>query len=183
MPDNEYGWEKLYSERAALAYQRNRGMTVRIARFQNTYGPFGTWNGGREKAPAAMCRKIAAVEDGDTIEVWGDGTAMRVFTYIDDLVDGIYMLMRSEVPEPTNIGSDERVSVNDLVAIVAEVAGKQVTVRHVDGPVGVHARNHSSARIRSLGWVCRHSLRDGISKTYPWVREQALAALARGEKV
>jgi nucleoside-diphosphate-sugar epimerase len=182
-PDNEYGWEKLYSERMALAYQRHQGMTVRIARFQNCYGPYGTWNGGREKAPAAICRKIAAVEDGGTIEVWGDGTAMRVFTYIDDLIDGIHMLMQSDIAEPTNIGSDERVSVNELVASVADVAGKRVKIRHVDGPVGVHARNHSSARIRSLGWVCRHSLRDGIAKTYPWVREQTLRALARGESV
>jgi len=182
-PDNEYGWEKLYSERVALAYQRNRGMVVRVARFQNCYGPYGTWNGGREKAPAAMCRKIAAVADGGTIEVWGDGTAMRVFTYVDDLVDGIRLLMESDVTEPTNIGSDERVSVNDLVALVAEVAGKKVEIRHVDGPVGVHARNHSSERIRSMGWVCRHSLRDGIAKTYPWVKELTEQALARGDKV
>ena len=182
-PDNEYGWEKLYSERVALAYQRNQGMTVRIARFQNCYGPYGTWTGGREKAPAAMCRKIAAVPDGGTIEVWGDGSAMRVFTYVDDLVDGILVLMRSDVGEPTNIGSDERVSVNDLVSIVAEVAGKKVSVRHVDGPVGVHARNHSSARIRSMGWVDRHRLRDGIARTYPWIREQVEQARARGETV
>jgi nucleoside-diphosphate-sugar epimerase len=182
-PDNEYGWEKLYSERVALAYQRNRGMTVRIARFQNCYGPYGTWTGGREKAPAAICRKVAAVPDGGTIEVWGDGTAMRVFTYVEDLVDGILMLMRSDVAEPTNIGSDERVSVNDLVAIVAEVAGKAVRIRHVDGPVGVHARNHTSRRIRALGWADRHSLREGIGKTYPWVREQTERALARGEQI
>ena len=182
-PDNEYGWEKLYSERAALAYRRNRGMTVRIARFQNCYGPYGTWNGGREKAPAAMCRKVAAVPDGGTIEVWGDGSAMRVFTYVDDLVDGILLLMRSDVGEPTNIGSDERVSVNDLVSIVAAAAGKRVNVRHVDGPVGVHARNHSSARIRSMGWVDRHSLREGIARTYPWVKEQVDQARARGETV
>jgi nucleoside-diphosphate-sugar epimerase len=182
-PDNEYGWEKLYSERVALAYQRNKGMTVRIARFQNTYGPYGTWRGGREKAPAALCRKVAAVPDGGTIEVWGDGTAMRVFTYVDDLVDGIYLLMRSDVEEPINIGSDERVSVNDLVAIVAGVAGKRVSLRHVDGPVGVHARNHSSARIRSMGWTDRHSLREGIARTYPWVKQQVEQALARGETV
>jgi nucleoside-diphosphate-sugar epimerase len=167
----------------ALAYQRNRGMVVRVARFQNSYGPYGTWNGGREKAPAAMCRKIAAVADGGTIEVWGDGTAMRVFTYVDDLVDGIRLLMESDVKEPTNIGSDERVSVNDLVALVAEVAGKKVEIHHVDGPVGVQARNHSSERIRSMGWKCRHSLRDGIAKTYPWVKEQTEQALSRGEKV
>jgi GDP-D-mannose 3',5'-epimerase len=182
-PDNEYGWEKLYSERVALAYRRNQGMTVRVARFQNCYGPYGTWNGGREKAPAAMCRKVAAVEDGGTIEVWGDGTAMRVFTYVDDLVDGIHLLMQSDVEEPTNIGADERISVNGLVALVAEVAGKTVNTRHVDGPVGVHARNHSSDRIRAMGWVDRHSLRDGIAKTYPWVKEQTEQAMARGEKV
>jgi GDP-D-mannose 3',5'-epimerase len=179
-PDNEYGWEKLYSERVARAYQRNKGMTVRIARFQNCYGPYGTWRGGREKAPAALCRKIAAVPDGGTIEVWGDGTAMRVFTYVDDLVDGIRLLMDSDVAEPTNIGSDERVSVNGLVALVAEVAGKAVKVRHVDGPVGVHARNHSSKRIRSMGWTDRHTLRQGIAKTYPWIKEQTGQALARG---
>jgi nucleoside-diphosphate-sugar epimerase len=182
-PDNEYGWEKLYSERVALAFQRNMGMTVRVARFQNCYGPYGTWNGGREKAPAAMCRKVAAVEDGGTIEVWGDGTAMRVFTYVDDLVGGIRLLMQSDVEEPTNIGADERISVDGLVKLVAEVAGKTVKIRHVDGPVGVHARNHSSERIRSMGWVDRHSLRDGISRTYPWVKEQTEQAMARGEKV
>ncbi|HXY41789.1 MAG TPA: NAD-dependent epimerase/dehydratase family protein [Vicinamibacteria bacterium] len=182
-PDNEYGWEKLYSERVALAYQRNQGMTVRIARFQNCYGPYGTWRGGREKAPAAMCRKLAAVPDGGTIEVWGDGTAMRVFTYVDDLVDGIRLLMDSGCGEPTNIGSDERVSVNDLVALVAETAGKTVGIRHVDGPVGVHARNHSSKRIRSMGWTDRHTLRQGIARTYPWVKEQTEQAIARGEAV
>ncbi len=182
-PDNEYGWEKLYSERVALAYQRNRGMTVRIARFQNCYGPYGTWNGGREKAPAAICRKVAAVPDGGSIDVWGDGTAMRVFTFVDDLVDGIWTLMRSDIAEPTNIGSDERVSVNQLVETVAAVAGKGVEVRHVPGPVGVHARNHSSRRIRSLGWTDRHSLRQGITKTYPWVKEETERAIARGEPV
>jgi nucleoside-diphosphate-sugar epimerase len=182
-PDNEYGWEKLYSERVALAYQRNKGMTVRVARFQNCYGPYGTWRGGREKAPAAMCRKVAAIPDGGSIDVWGDGTAMRVFTYVDDLVDGIRLLMDSGVSEPTNIGSDERVSINDLVAIVAETAAKTVKVRHVDGPVGVHARNHSSKRIRSMGWVDRHTLRQGIARTYPWVAEQTEQALAREEIV
>jgi len=182
-PDNEYGWEKLYSERVALAYQRNKGMTVRVARFQNTYGPYGTWRGGREKAPAAMCRKVAAIPDGGTIEVWGDGKAMRVFTYVDDLVDGIRLLMDSDRDEPTNIGSDERVSVDGLVTLVAEVAGKTVRIRHVDGPVGVHARNHSSKRIRSMGWTDRHTLRAGIAKTYPWVREQTEQAIARGEAV
>jgi nucleoside-diphosphate-sugar epimerase len=130
-----------------------------------------------------MCRKVAAIADGGTIEVWGDGTAMRVFTYVDDLVDGIRLLMDSDRTEPTNIGSDERVSVNDLVATVAAVAGKTVTIRHVDGPVGVHARNHSSKRIRAMGWTDRHTLRQGIEKTYPWVKEQTEQAMARGEAV
>jgi nucleoside-diphosphate-sugar epimerase len=130
-----------------------------------------------------MCRKVAAIPDGGAIEVWGDGTAMRVFTYVDDLVDGIRLLMDSDRTEPTNIGSDERVSVNDLVAIVAGVAGKTVKIRHVDGPVGVHARNHSSKRIRAMGWADRTSLRQGIARTYPWVKEQAEQALARGEAV
>jgi nucleoside-diphosphate-sugar epimerase len=158
-------------------------MVVRLARFQNCFGPEGTWRGGREKAPAAMCRKVAEIEDGGTIEVWGDGTAMRVFTYVDDLVDGIRLLMDSDRAEPTNIGSDERVSVDDLVATVAAVAGKTVKVEHVDGPVGVHARNHSSKRIRSMGWTDRHTLRQGIEKTYPWVKEQTEQATARGEAV
>ena len=147
-PDNEYGWEKLYAERVAMAYGRRYGMKVRIARFENCYGPEGTWNGGREKAPAAICRKVAEAEDGGTIEVWGDGTAIRVFTYVDDLVDGIYTLMQSDLEGPVNLGSDERVTVADLVRTVIEVSGKRIKVKYVPGPVGVHARN-PSARLRA----------------------------------
>ncbi|MDD5705252.1 MAG: NAD-dependent epimerase/dehydratase family protein [Kiritimatiellae bacterium] len=180
MPDNEYGWEKLYAERMAKAYQRHSGMVVRIARFQNCYGPFGTWQGGREKAPAAISRKVAEAADGGVIDVWGDGTAMRVYTYVDDLIDGIYRLMHSDMECPVNIGSDERVSVDDLVAAVAAVAGKRIKIKHVEGPVGVAARNHSSARIRSLGWVCQHSLREGLAKTYPWVAEQVRRKRGKG---
>ncbi len=183
LPDNEYGWEKLYTERMVKAYERNAGMVARIARFQNCYGEYGTWNGGREKAPAAMCRKIAAIEDGGTIEVWGDGTAMRVYTYVDDLVDGIFKLMQSDEGRPTNIGSDERVSVDELVETVAKVAGKTVNIKHVDGPVGVHARNHSTARIKALDWKCLSDLEAGIAKTYPWVKEMTEAAIAKGETV
>ena len=183
LPDNEYGWEKLYSERMARTYQRHFGMVVRIARFQNCYGPYGTWRGGREKAPAAMCRKIAAVADGGTIEVWGDGTAMRTYTYVDDLLDGIRMLMQSDVEEPTNIGCDQRVSVKELVDTVAGVAGKTVRIQYVEGPVGVQARNHSSNRIYGLGWKWRHDLEAGIAKTYPWIRDQVDQALADGETV
>jgi nucleoside-diphosphate-sugar epimerase len=171
-PDNEYGWEKLYAERMALAYGRRYGMQIRIARFQNTYGPYGTWRGGREKAPAAICRKVAEAPDGGEIEVWGDGTAVRNYTYVSDLVDGIVMLMRSEEGRPCNIGSQEYVSVDDLVRVVADVAGKSVRIKHVDGPVGVQSRNFSTARIEALGWRPEVSLRTGIGLTYPWIAEQ-----------
>ncbi len=174
-PDNEYGWEKLYAERVAMAYGRRYQMRVRIARFENCYGPEGTWTGGREKAPAALCRKMAEAEDGGTIEVWGDGTAIRVFTYVDDLVDGIVTLMHSDLDSPVNLGSDERVTVADLARTVIEASGKRITVKYVPGPVGVHARNFSKARIASLGWKPKVSLRDGIARTYPWIEAQVRA--------
>lgn len=171
-PDNEYGWEKLYAERMAMAYGRNRGIQVRIARFQNCYGPEGTWRGGREKAPAAICRKVAEAEDGGSIEVWGDGTAVRSYTYVEDMVDGIYRLMQSDLEGAVNIGCPEYVTVDELVHTVAEVAGKKIHIQHVDGPVGVHSRNFSNERIYSLGWQARFYLKDGISRTYPWIEEQ-----------
>ena len=171
-PDNEYGWEKLYSERVAMAYARNRGMQVRIARFQNCYGPEGTWRGGREKAPAAMCRKIAEVEDGGTIEVWGDGSAIRSYTYVDDMVDGIYLLMQSDLEGAANIGCPQYVSVDELVQTVAEAAGKKIHIQHIKGPVGVQSRNFSNERIYSLGWKPRFYLKDGIAQTYPWIEAQ-----------
>ncbi len=171
-PDNEYGWEKLYAERMAMAYARNRGLEVRVARFQNCYGPYGTWRGGREKAPAAICRKIAEVEDGGTIEVWGSGSAVRSYTYVDDMVEGIFLLMQSDTRVPANIGCPQYVTVDELVATVAEVSGKKFNVRHVEGPVGVQSRNFSNARIYSLGWQARYSLKDGITRTYPWIEEQ-----------
>jgi len=179
MPDNEYGWEKLYAERMALAYGRRSGMRVRIARFQNCYGPEGTWTGGREKAPAALCRKVAEAEDGGTVEIWGDGSAIRSYTYVDDMVDGIYRLTQSELTVPTNIGSPEYVSVNQLLQTVADVAGKRVQVKHIKGPVGVLSRNFSNARIYSTGWTARFSLRDGIARTYPWVEAQVRAQGSR----
>jgi nucleoside-diphosphate-sugar epimerase len=177
-PDNEYGWEKLYAERMAMAYARNRGMQVRIARFQNCYGPEGTWRGGREKAPAAMCRKVAEVADGGTIEVWGDGTAVRSYTYVDDMVDGIYRLMHSDLEGAVNIGCPEYVTVDELVAVVAEAAGKRINIRHIQGPVGVQSRNFSNARIESLGWSPQFFLKDGIALTYPWIESQVKAARA-----
>jgi GDP-D-mannose 3', 5'-epimerase len=175
-PDNEYGWEKLYAERMAMAYARNRGMEVRIARFQNCYGPEGTWRGGREKAPAAICRKVAEADEGGTIEVWGDGSAVRSYTYVDDMVDGVYRLMQSDLVGAVNIGCPQYVTVDELVATVAEVSGKQFHIKHVDGPVGVMSRNFSNARIESLGWSSKFSLKDGMALTYPWIDSQVKAA-------
>jgi GDP-D-mannose 3',5'-epimerase len=177
-PDNEYGWEKLYAERMAMAYGRNRGIKVRIARFQNCYGPEGTWRGGREKAPAAICRKVAEVEDGGTIEVWGDGSAVRSYTYVEDMVDGIYRLMQSDLEGAVNIGCPEYVTVDELVQTVAVASGKKIHIRHVEGPVGVHSRNFSNERIYSLGWQAKHYLKDGIARTYPWIEEQVRKARA-----
>jgi GDP-D-mannose 3', 5'-epimerase len=176
LPDNEYGWEKLYAERVALAFGRKYGMEVRIARFQNCYGPEGTWTGGREKAPAAICRKVAEAADGGVIEVWGDGRAIRSYTYVDDMVEGIYLLTQSSLREPTNIGSPEYVSVAQLVDTVAQVAKKTIRVKYVAGPVGVQSRNFSNARINSLGWRARFSLREGIAGTYAWVNAQVQAS-------
>jgi nucleoside-diphosphate-sugar epimerase len=177
MPDNEYGWEKLYAERVALAYARRFGMGVRIARFQNCYGPEGAWRGGREKAPAALCRKVAEVDDGGVIEVWGDGTAVRSFVYVDDLVEAVLRLVESDCDQPVNIGTAEYVSVQELVDLVGEVAGKNVEVKYVPGPVGVQSRNFSHRSIEALGWQPRHSLHGGLSVTYPWIAQQV--ALAR----
>jgi nucleoside-diphosphate-sugar epimerase len=178
-PDNEYGWEKLYSERTAMAYGRRHGMKVRIARFQNCYGPEGTWTGGREKAPAALCRKVAECEDGGTIEVWGNGSAVRSYTYVADMVDGIHRLMRSDLEGPVNIGCPQYVSVRELVHTIAEVAGKQITSRYVDGPVGVQSRNFSNERINSTGWRSRYDLKAGIAETYPWIEKQVRGSSVR----
>ena len=171
-PDNEYGWEKLYSERVAMAYGRRYGMTVRIARFQNCFGPEGTWRGGREKAPAAICRKVAAAPDGGTIEIWGDGSAVRSYTFVDDMVDGIYRLMHSDLESAVNIGCPQYVTVKELVETVAAVAGKTIHIKSVPGPVGVLSRNFSNDRIYSIGWKSRFDLKTGIDRTYPWIAEQ-----------
>ncbi|MEN8144644.1 MAG: NAD-dependent epimerase/dehydratase family protein [Gemmatimonadota bacterium] len=178
MPDNEYGWEKLYAERMALAFGRNTDLVTRVARFQNCFGPYGTWRGGREKAPAAICRKVAMAEDGGEIEVWGDGSALRVYTYVPDLCEGIFSLMHSDLTQPANIGTDELVSVTGLVETVADVARKDIRIRHVEGPVGVLARYHTTDRIRSTGWEPRHTFRQGVEETYPWIREQVERAAA-----
>ena len=180
MPEDGYGWEKLFSERMARHFREDFGLTTRMARYHNVYGPEGTWTGGREKAPAAICRKVAEVPDGGEIEVWGDGTAVRSYTYVDDLVDGILLLTASDRDEPANIGNPEYVSVNELVATVAAVAGKTVTIRHIDGPVGVQSRNFANNAIEKLGFRANFPLRAGIERTYPWVAAQVEAARAAG---
>ena len=171
MPDNEYGWEKLYAERAVASYAREGHFQARIARFQNCYGPEGTWTGGREKAPAALCRKVAESSDG-TIEVWGDGSAVRSFIYVDDLVTAVLCLMRSDIDEPTNIGTREYVSIKKLVELVASAADKSITPVWVPGPVGVQNRNFSNDRIETIGFQPTVSLSEGISRTYPWIERQ-----------
>lgn len=181
-PDNEYGWEKLYSERMALAYSRKFGMVVRIARFQNCYGPEGTWRGGREKAPAAICRKVAQAKDGDSIEIWGDGSAVRSYTYVDDMVDGIFRLMHSDLEGAVNIGCPHYYTVKELVDIAAAVAGKTLQVKTVPGPVGVQSRNFSNERIYSIGWQSRFDLKDGIARNYPWIVKQVRKAAAAEAK-
>jgi len=174
-PDNEYGWEKLYSERLAMAYGRRYGMKVRIARFQNCYGPEGTGRGGREKAPAALCRKVAAAPAGGVVDMWGDGSAVRSYTYVDDMVDGIFRLMHSDLEGPANIGCPQYVTVRELLETVAAVAGKSIVIRPIEGPVGVQSRNFSNERIYSIGWRSRFDLRAGIERTYPWVAQQVAA--------
>jgi GDP-D-mannose 3',5'-epimerase len=171
-PDNEYGWEKLFAERVLQAYGRTHGTTVRIARFQNCYGPEGTWAGGREKAPAAICRKVAQAEDGGVVEVWGDGSAVRSYIYVTDLVDAVVRLMRSDLEGPANIGSPEYVTVRELVEMVIAISGKRLRVHYVPGPVGVQSRNFSNARIYSLGWRATTSLRKGMKVTYEWIEKQ-----------
>jgi nucleoside-diphosphate-sugar epimerase len=174
--DNEYGWEKLYAERMALVYAKKYGFTVRIARFQNCYGPEGTWQGGREKAPAAICRKVAQAKEASNIEVWGDGRAVRSYTFITDMIAGIRLLMQSDLEGPVNIGSPEYVSVKELVDIVIAVAGKHLNIKWVKGPVGVESRNFSNERIQSIGWRPKVSLREGIQHLYVWIEEQVRKA-------
>jgi GDP-D-mannose 3',5'-epimerase len=173
-PDSEYGWEKLFSERLYLAYNRNYGIPVRIARYHNIFGPEGTWEGGREKAPAAICRKVAYLPaEGGAIEVWGDGEQTRSFLYIDECIEATRRLMDSDFMGPVNIGSEEMVTINQLVDTVAEVSDKIVTKIHIDGPLGVRGRNSNNDLIREkLGWDYEQTLEEGICKTYNWIKGQ-----------
>lgn len=175
-PDSEYGWEKLFSERLYLAFHRNYGLDVRIARFHNIFGPEGTWDGGREKAPAALCRKVAEAEDGGTIEIWGDGTQTRSFLYIDECLEGVLRLTRSDWTGPVNIGSDEMVSINRLAEMIMKISGKNLKLNHIPGPLGVRGRNSDNRLIQEeLGWQPSASLEDGLRKTYSWIADQVAA--------
>lgn len=172
-PDSEYGWEKLFSERLYLAYAKNYGIDVRIARFHNIFGPQGSWNNGKEKAPAALCRKVATVESGGTIEIWGPGTQTRSFLYVDDCVEGIQRLMSSDFTGPVNLGSERMISINNLVYLIAELIGKEVNIQNVSGPMGVMGRNSDNRLIREkLNWAPQDNLEDGLLKTYDWILEQ-----------
>jgi GDP-D-mannose 3', 5'-epimerase len=172
-PDSEYGWEKLFSERLYLAYNRNYKLDVRIARFHNIMGPKGTWRGGREKAPAALCRKVIEAPENGTIEIWGPGTQTRSFLYIDECVEGVRRLMNSNFLGPVNIGSEEMISINDYAKMIIDISGKKVNIVNVKGPVGVNGRNSDNTLIREkLNWAPSASLREGTIKTYNWIKEQ-----------
>lgn len=178
-PDSEYGWEKLFSERLYLSFQRNYGLNVRIARFHNIYGPEGVWRGGREKAPAALCRKVAETPDGGEIEIWGDGQQTRSFLYIDECLEAVRRLMASHFSEPINIGSDEMIAINDLARLVIRISGKRLSIRNIPGPQGVRGRNSDNTLIRQvLGWAPSYPLEAGICATYAWVAQQVEAAWA-----
>ena len=172
-PDSEYGWEKLFSERLYLAYNRNYNLDVRIARFHNIFGPQGTWRGGREKAPAAICRKVGETIDGGEVEIWGDGKQTRSFLFINECVEAVRRLMGSDFTGPVNIGSEEMIAINDLVKMVAKIAGKSINIKNIPGPTGVRGRNSDNKMIKEkLGWAPSQPLVDGISKTYNWIKEQ-----------
>jgi GDP-D-mannose 3',5'-epimerase len=177
-PDSEYGWEKLFSERLYLAYMRNYGIPVRIARFHNIFGPEGTWCGGKEKAPAALCRKVAEIQDGGEIQIWGDGKQTRSFLFIEECLEGIRRLVDSDFTGPVNVGSDEMVSINQLAEMIGRISGKRFAVRHIEGPLGVRGRNSDNRLIRQkLGWAPAEPLYAGLEKTYTWIESQVRAAL------
>jgi len=178
-PDSEYGWEKLFSERLYLSYMRNYGLEVRVARFHNIFGPEGTWRGGREKAPSAICRKVAEAADGGEIEIWGDGKQTRTFLYIDECLEGVRRLMDSNFAGPVNIGSEEMVTINELAGLAMDIAGKKLSLRHIPGPLGVRGRKSDNRLIgERLGWKPSRPLREGLERTYAWVQAQV-----RGQKI
>ena len=174
-PDSEYGWEKLFSERLYLAYGRCYGMKVRVARYHNIFGPLGTWDGGREKAPAALCRKIAQAENNTSIDIWGDGLQTRSFLYVDECVEGTLRLMHSDWEGPVNIGSEEMVTINQLAEIIMDIADKKLELNHITGPLGVRGRNSDNRLIlEKLNWEPTQSLKDGLIPTYAWIQNQIM---------
>ena len=178
-PDSEYGWEKLFSERLYLSFHRNHGLDVRVARFHNIFGPESAWTGGREKAPTAICRKVAEAADGGEVEIWGDGEQTRSFLYVDECVEAVQRMMESDFLGPVNIGSEEMISINGLVDMVAKSAGKEVVKKHIEGPLGVRGRNsHNDLYFEKIGWKVNQPLSEGMAKTYAWVNEQVQKAKA-----
>jgi GDP-D-mannose 3',5'-epimerase len=174
-PDSEYGWEKLFSERLFLAYHRNYGLNVRIARFHNIFGPFGAWDNGKEKAPAALCRKVAKAEENGSIDVWGDGQQTRSFLFVEECVEGIRRLMESEFTGPVNIGSEEMLSINQFAQLIIEISGKDITIKNITGPTGVRGRNSDNKLIEEkLNWKPSMSLKEGMIQTYNWINELVL---------
>ena len=173
LQSREYGWEKLFSERLYLAYNRNFGMECRVARYHNIFGPLGTWDGGKEKAPAAMCRKVAMTQDGGTMEVWGDGLQTRSFLYIDECIEGTTRLLRSDVKVPVNIGSDEMIAINDLAKMAIAISGKDIKIDNIPGPEGVRGRNSDNNLIKELlGWAPEQPLQTGMEQAYSWISTQ-----------
>jgi nucleoside-diphosphate-sugar epimerase len=176
-PDSEYGWEKLFSERLYMSYVRNHGMEIHVARFHNIFGPEGSWNDGREKAPAAMCRKVAETPDGGTMEMWGDGKQTRSFLYVDECLDGVLRFMHSDFLGPVNIGSEEMVTINQLAEMAMKIAGKTLEIKHIEGPLGVRGRNSDNRLIeKRLGWKPTLPLERGLERTYTWIKAQVDAA-------
>lgn len=174
-PDSEYGWEKLFSERLYATFSRNHGLNAKVARFHNIFGPEGAWNNGKEKAPAAICRKVAAASEGGVVEVWGDGKQTRSFLFIDDCLDAVRLLVKSDFSGPVNIGSEEMISINDFTKLVAEIGGKKVLIRNIEGPTGVRGRSSDNRLVEEkLGWRPNNDLRSGVKKTYSWVNAQVL---------
>lgn len=176
-PDSEYGWEKLFSERIYLAFERNYGLKVRVARFHNIFGIEGTWRGGKEKAPAAICRKVAEAQEGTQIEIWGDGKQTRSFLYVDECVEAVRRLVESDFSGPVNIGSEEMISINDLAKMVIEISGKNLSINNIPGPTGVRGRNSDNKLIgEKLGWKPSRPLREGMERTYAWIKQQVEVA-------
>jgi nucleoside-diphosphate-sugar epimerase len=185
-PQDAYGWEKLIAERLCLHYREDYGIATRVVRFHNIFGPLGTWEGGREKAPAALCRKVAMAKlRGDSeVEIWGDGEQTRSFCYIDDCVTGLYKIMQSDYPEPLNLGQDRLVTINQLADMIVEIAGMRIVKKHVPGPQGVRGRNSDNTRLRQvLGWEPEISLEEGLSRTYGWIEEQVRKKLSKAQGV